>query len=59
MPELRRDGGAIMTQPNYDTLRKLCADRCTKGECRMECDVCGAKVGFCEGVWTAYRERHV
>lgn len=53
MPD--RDGRQAMTEPDYDRLRKLCAERCRKGECAMECEVCGAKVGFCEGVWEAHR----
>jgi len=52
----REEEGKAMTEPDYDRLRKLCAERCREGKCAMECDVCGAKVGFCEGVWQAYRE---
>lgn len=46
-----------MTQPNYDKLNQLCAERCRTGKCNMECEVCGAKVGYCQQVWDAYNDR--
>lgn len=32
-------------------LNRQCFENCKKGLCRMECDVRGAKLGYCKRVW--------
>lgn len=46
----------VFTDSLVRKLNKHCLENCKKGLCRMECDVFGAKLGYCERVWKSAKK---